>query len=90
MVILKNSWQILRNAFLSLDRKVDHSLSFFIKNYGKSRFMIAMSKKAQYLGLERLFEKGPKAFFYFFMFYLIRDVILYIILPIFFAKAVSN
>jgi len=90
MVILKNTWQVLRNAFITFDKKVDHSLSFFIKNYGKTRFMIAMSKKAQYLGLEKLFEKGPKAFFYFFMFYLIRDVILYILLPIYFAQAVSN
>jgi hypothetical protein len=52
--------------------------------------MIAMSKKAQHLGLERLFEKGPKAFLYFFIFYLIRDTILYIIIPIFFAQLTSS
>ena len=47
--------------------------------------MVAMSKKAQYLGLERLFLKGPKAFVYFFVFYLIRDTVLYILIPIGFA-----
>ncbi len=51
--------------------------------------MVAMSKKAQYLGLERLFLKGPKAFVYFFIFYLIRDTILYIVIPIWFAKFVE-
>ncbi len=77
-------------VFLKFDRKVDHGLSFFLKHYGKTKFMVAMSKKAQHLGLERLFEKGPKAFFYFFMFYLIRDTILYIIIPIFFAQLTTN
>jgi hypothetical protein len=71
--------------FKSFDQKVDGALSFFFKHYGKSKFMIAMSKKAQYIGLENLFLKGPKAFIYFFMFYLIRDTILYIIIPIIFA-----
>ena len=71
--------------FLSFDRKVDGAISFFIKHYGKTKFMVAMSKKAQYLGLENLFIKGPKAFVYFFLFYLIRDTILYILLPICFA-----
>jgi hypothetical protein len=47
--------------------------------------MVAMSKKAQYLGLERLFLKGPKAFVYFFLFYLVRDTILYVLIPIGFA-----
>jgi hypothetical protein len=79
----------VKDAFLRFDRKVDHAISFFFKNYGKTKFMIAMSKKAQHLGLERLFEKGPKAFFYFFLFYLIRDTILYIIIPIFFAHLTS-
>ena len=51
--------------------------------------MVAMSKKAQYMGLENLFNKGPKAFMYFFLFYLIRDTILYIILPIWFATLVE-
>ena len=51
--------------------------------------MVAMSKKSQYFGLERLFLKGPKAFVYFFIFYLIRDTIIYIIIPIGFAKWVD-
>lgn len=69
-------------ACMAFDRRVDGALSFFIKHYGKSRFMIAMSKKAQILGLEKLWMKGPKAFVYFFLYYLVRDTILYIILPI--------
>lgn len=77
---------IVSKKYLELDRRVDGSVSFFLQHYGKSKFMVSMSKKAQYLGLEKLWEKGPKAFIYFFMFYLIRDVILYIIFPIFFAK----
>lgn len=76
----------IKEAFLRFDRKVEGGASFFLKHYGKSRFMIAMSKKAQYLGIERLWYKGPKAFIYFFLFYLVRDTILYIILPIFFAS----
>lgn len=72
--------------FLAFDRKVDGAISFFLKHYGKTKFMVAMSKKAQYLGLEKLFLKGPKAFIYFFLFYLVRDTILYIIIPICFAK----
>jgi hypothetical protein len=75
---------------MRFDRKVDGAASFFLKHYGKSRFMIAMSKKAQYLGIERLWEKGPKAFIYFFLFYLIRDTILYILIPIFFASLTSS
>ena len=47
--------------------------------------MVAMSKKAQYWGLEKLCIRGPKAFFYFFIFYLVRDTILYILIPIYFA-----
>lgn len=86
MELLKKS----KLVFLAFDRKVDGSISFFLKHYGKSRFMIAMSKKAQYLGLEKLWEKGPKAFVYFFLFYLLRDTILYILLPIFFAQMASQ
>lgn len=82
--------QSIKNKFLAFDRKVDGAASFFIKHWGKSRFMIAMSKKAQYLGLERLWMKGPKAFIYFFLFYLIRDTILYIIIPIFFASLTAS
>jgi hypothetical protein len=79
-----------KEAFLAFDRKVDGSISFFIKHYGKTRFMIAMSKKVQYLGIEKLWNKGPKAFVYFFLFYLVRDTILYIILPIYFARIATN
>ncbi|MBY0518003.1 MAG: hypothetical protein K2P81_13930 [Bacteriovoracaceae bacterium] len=75
--------------FLKFDRRVDGAASFFIRHWGKSRFMVAMSKKAQYIGLENLFLKGPKAFIYFFLFYLLRDTILYIIIPIFFASIVD-
>ena len=74
---------------LALDKKVDGAVSFFFKHYGKTRFMVAMSKKAQYLGIEKLWTKSPKAFVYFFLFYLVRDTILYIIIPIFFAQWVS-
>jgi len=80
----------LKQAFLAFDRKVDGSITFFVKHYGKSKFMIAMSKKAQYLGLEKLWYKGPKAFVYFFLFYLVRDTILYILIPIFFARIATN
>jgi len=87
MNIVPVSIKVIFHAF---DRKVDGSISFFIKHYGKSRFMVAMSKKVQYLGIEELWYKGPKAFIYFFIFYLIRDMILYIILPIFFTKLSSH
>ncbi|MCF8058323.1 MAG: hypothetical protein K9K67_03445 [Bacteriovoracaceae bacterium] len=94
----KNWWDYLmplvpkrvKSLFLVFDRKVDGAASFFLKHWGKSRFMIAMSKKAQYLGIERLWYKGPKAFIYFFLFYLIRDTILYIIIPIFFASLTAS
>jgi hypothetical protein len=72
-----------------IDHKVEGSASFFLRHWGKSRFMVSMSKKAQYLGLENLFLKSPKAFVYFFIFYLIRDTILYIIIPIYFASIVD-
>lgn len=71
------------------DAKIEGSIRFFFKHYGKTPFMVSMSKKAQYLGVEKLWDKGPKAFIYFFLFYLIRDVILYIIIPIFFAQALE-
>jgi len=85
----KKPFSYFTNKFRAFDRKVDGSISFFLKHYGKSRFMVAMSKKAQYLGIEKLWDKGPKAFVYFFLFYLVRDTILYIILPIYFAKMTS-
>lgn len=75
----------IKDRFMSFDRKVDGAITFFFKHYGKTKFMVAMSKKVQYLGIERLFLKGPKAFVYFFLFYLVRDTILYIIIPIGFA-----
>ncbi|MCY4523691.1 MAG: hypothetical protein OXB84_03010 [Halobacteriovoraceae bacterium] len=80
----------LMELFLKIDRQVDGAVSFFFRHYGKTRFMIAMSKKAQALGLERLFLKGPKAFVYFFLFYLIRDTVLYIIIPILLARWTST
>jgi hypothetical protein len=75
----------IKTRFVAFDRKVDGAITFFFQHYGKTKFMVAMSKKAQYLGLERLFNKGPKAFVYFFLFYLVRDTILYILIPIGFA-----
>lgn len=83
------SIETMKAVFVRFDQKVDGALSFFIKHWGKTRFMVAMSQKAQYLGLERLFLKGPKAFIYFFLFYLVRDTILYIIIPIWFATVVD-
>lgn len=83
------SIQVFRKIWLKFDRKVENAAFFFFKNWGKTRFMMAMSKKAQVLGLEKLFLKGPKAFIYFFLFYLIRDTILYIALPIYFASITS-
>lgn len=89
-IVIADIFTHIKEICLAFDRKVDGSISFFFRHYGKSRFMIAMSKKAQYLGLEKLWNKGPKAFIYFFLFYLLRDTILYIILPIFFAKLASH
>jgi hypothetical protein len=80
----------IKRPFLAFDKRVDGAASFFVKHWGKSRFMISMSKRAQYLGLENLFLKGPKAFIYFFLFYLVRDTVLYILIPIFFAKVTSS
>ena len=87
---LVNPLRIMHSFFFRVDQKVDGAISFFIQHFGKTKFMISMSKKAQVLGLEKLYEKGPKAFFYFFIFYLIRDTVLYIIIPIFFAKMTTN
>lgn len=80
----------LKLKFLAFDRKVDGAITFFIKHYGKTKFMVAMSKKVQYLGIEKLWDKGPKAFIYFFLFYLVRDTVLYIIIPILFARATAS
>ena len=81
---LSSVWAVIKVPFLKIDKKVDGAITFFIKNYGKTKFMVAMSKKIQYLGIEGLWNKGPKAFVYFFLFYLVRDTILYIIIPIWF------
>jgi hypothetical protein len=88
--INKSIIALIKSKFSIFDAKLDRSLAFFFKNYGKTKFMVAMSKKAQYLGLENLFLKGPKAFIYFFLFYLVRDTILYIIIPIFFAQMTTS
>lgn len=76
--------------FYYIDKKVDGAALFFVKHWGKSRFMVSMSKKAQVWGIERLWRMGPKAFIYFFLFYLVRDTILYIIIPIYISKAISQ
>ena len=83
-------WGTVVSIFNALDKKLNNNISFFFKNWGKSKFMIAMSKKIQMHGVEKVFFKSKKAFFYFFMFYLIRDTILYIIIPIYFAKSTGN
>jgi hypothetical protein len=80
----------LKALFIKIDKKMDGAVGFFFRHWGKSKFMVKMSKKAQVLGLEKLYEKGPKAFLYFFLFYLIRDTILYIIIPIYFAKVTTE
>ena len=46
----------IKSRFLALDRKVDGAVTFFVQHYGKTKFMVAMSKKAQYFGLEKLFK----------------------------------
>ncbi len=89
-IIVKKIWEKLSKPLMAFDAKVDGAISFFFRHYGKTKFMLAMSKKAQYFGLEGLYEKGPKAFVYFFLFYLVRDTILYILIPILFATWTSN
>ena len=69
-------WTVPKGLFLRFDRRLDGAISFFIKHYGKTKFMLAMSKRSQTLGLERLFLKGPKAFIYFFLFFGWMDVTL--------------
>lgn len=76
----------LKDRFYRLDRHYGGSISFFFRHYGKTRFMLAMSKKIQYLGIERVFLMDRLAFTWFFMLYLVRDVILYIAIPIFIAR----
>ena len=60
-------------------------LSFFISHWGKTRSMVAMSKKLQYHGLEELYHQNPWAFWLFFTQYLVRDSLIYIAIPIFIA-----
>tara|TARA_R110000868_G_scaffold411568_1_gene705413 strand:+ start:24037 stop:24342 length:306 start_codon:yes stop_codon:yes gene_type:complete len=87
---LNKLYQLAITPFLAIDRKVEGAVTFFIKHWGKSRFMISMSKRAQVLGIEKLWKKSPKAFVYFFLFYLVRDTILYIIIPIYFAGLIGE
>lgn len=87
---MKAFWEKLKISFKNFDRKLDGQISFFFGHWGKTKFMVAMSKKAQYLGIEKLWEKGPRAFWYFVLFYLVRDVILYIIIPIFVTRLASH
>jgi hypothetical protein len=77
------------DAFWAFDQKMDGAASFFVRHFGKSRFMVSMSKRLQSMGLEKLFLKSPKAFLYFFLFYLVRDTILYILIPIYFAYLID-
>ncbi|MBT3584059.1 MAG: hypothetical protein HN509_04070 [Halobacteriovoraceae bacterium] len=90
MVALNIALIPFKRALKAIDRRVDGAASFFVKHFGKTRFMVAMSKKCQYLGIEALWEKSPKAFIYFFLFYLIRDTVLYIIIPIYFAQLTTS
>jgi hypothetical protein len=76
--------------FKAFDRSHDGSISFFFRHWGKSKFMVSMSKKVQYLGVERLWEMSASAFWYFVLFYLIRDVVIYIIVPIFVSKLTTH
>ena len=71
---------------LALQSRIRGELSFFISHWGKTRFMVAMSKKLQYHGMEKLYQQGPKAFWIFFVQYLVRDSLIYIVLPIYIAK----
>ena len=64
----------------------NEEFSFFISHWGKTRSMMAMSKKLQYHGMEKLYQQGPRAFWLFFFQYLLRDGLIYILLPISIAK----
>ena len=68
-----------------VDARVDGGLGFFLRHWGKTRFMVAMGRRAQALGIERLWRKSPKAFVYFFLFYLVRDTVLYVVIPVWLA-----
>ena len=60
--------------------------TFFITHWGKTKSMVAMSKKLQYYGIEELYRRNHRAFWPFFIQYLIRDILIYIILPLSIAK----
>ncbi len=83
---MKRIFQTIVSPFKHFDSKLTKSVKFFFKHGAKNKFMIKMSKKLQKYGLERLYLSGPKAFIYFVLFYLVRDVFLYIIIPIWFAS----
>ncbi len=76
----------VRQRFKELDRSFGGNISFFFKHYGKTKFMVAMSKRLQSHGMEALYEKNPKEFWWFFFLFLLRDSIIYIVVPIYIAK----
>ena len=76
--------------FRWLQHKFEAPFRFFLKHFFKTPFMVSMSKKVQMHGIEKVFNMGPKAFFYFFMFYLIRDTVIYIVIPIYLARATGE
>lgn len=78
--------QVIINGFWRLDKRYNGSISFFFRHYGKTRFMVAMSKKVQYHGIEKVYLTDTKGFYAFFFLYLFRDVFLYIALPIYLAR----
>ena len=80
----------LRNAYNALDQRLGGNLNFFFKNWGKTKFMISMSKKIQMHGVEKVFFKSKKSLFYFFSCSTLLDTILYIVIPVFFAKSTGN
>lgn len=82
--------RFVKDNFWKIDKKVDGSISFFFRHFGKTKFMVAMSKKIQYLGMERVFLMDRWEFAWFFMLYLIRDLLLYIALPIYIARLVTS
>ena len=62
-----------------------------IKNLFKSKFLSKYSQIYKQDGFKGVIKEGGwKILIYFFLFYLIRDSILYIILPYFFMKGVFS
>ena len=76
----------LRHIISKADRRMNGNLSFFFRHWGKTKFMMAMSKKLQYHGIEKLYSMGVKDFWWFFFLYLLRDSIIYVAVPIYIAK----